>query len=106
MRINLEAISRFAFSMATCLSSGLGPSKSLELSGTTAQSARLLRAAAAAAKGCDNGLPISDGVEPYAGFFPRFFIPVIRAGEMGGRQVEAFHFLRFNFAGNTETNSV
>jgi type II secretory pathway component PulF len=93
MRIDLEAISRFAFSMATCLSSGLRPSQSLELSGTTAQSTRLLRAATAAAEGCENGLPISDGFEPYAGSCPRFFIPVIRAEEMGGRQVEAFRLI-------------
>jgi type II secretory pathway component PulF len=93
MRIGLKVISRFALSMATCLSAGMGPEKSLKLSSATGQSRPLLRASAAAARGCQEGLAISEGLEPYARFFPGFFIPLIRAGEIGGRQVEAFQLI-------------
>jgi general secretion pathway protein F len=93
MRINFEALARFAFSMATCLASGLGPRKCLELSAGTARNPRLVKAMAVAANGCDHGLPLSDSLESEAGLFPRFFLPVIRAGEMGGRLVESFQLI-------------
>jgi type II secretory pathway component PulF len=36
---------------------------------------------------------LADGLEPNARFFPYFFIPVIQAGELGGRHVEAFQLI-------------
>jgi type II secretory pathway component PulF len=93
MRINFVAVSRFAFSMATCLRSGLAPRRSLELSAAAAGSPPLSRAAANAAKACDEGISISDGLLPAARWLPPFFIPVLQAGELCGRHVEAFELI-------------
>ncbi len=42
---------------------------------------------------CDQGMAISETLEPGANFFPHYFLPVLRAGEAGGRLVEAFQLL-------------
>lgn len=87
--ISLRAVSQFAFSLATCLGSGLLPGQALTLSAATAQSRALQRAATRAAAGCEQGMPISDALEASGQRFPHFFLPVIRAGELGGRVIEA-----------------
>jgi type II secretory pathway component PulF len=38
-------------------------------------------------------MPISEALEPGVRMFPPWFLPVVHAGEMGGRQVEAFQLL-------------
>ena len=79
--------------MATCLSAGLSPKRSLELSGSRSQSKAFRQVIRVALERCDQGMPISDALEPGARIFPPWFLPVVRAGEMGGRQVEAFQLL-------------
>jgi len=79
--------------MATCLASGLPPRRALELSGAGTRSQALQEVIRAALKRCDQGMAISGMLEPGAKFFPHYFLPVIRAGEAGGRLVEAFQLL-------------
>lgn len=93
MRIDNQTLWLFANSMATCLSSGLPPKKSLELSGAGTRSKALQEVIRVALKRCDQGMAISETLEPGARVFPHYFLPVIRAGEAGGRLVEAFQLL-------------
>jgi type II secretory pathway component PulF len=93
MRIDHQTLWLFADSMATCLSSGLTPKKSLELSGSRTRSKGLRETIRIALGRCDQGMPISEALEPGAGIFPHYFLPVIRAGETSGRLVEAFQLL-------------
>jgi type II secretory pathway component PulF len=89
-KIRFEQLSRFADSMATCLSSGLSPEKALRLSGAMVESASFQRMIADAARACDQGLTVSEALRAGGRFFPHFFLPLIAAGELSGRQVEAF----------------
>lgn len=93
-KISLDALSLFSGSMAQCLSSGLSPRKALELSGRTVCSESFRRCIHAAIRACDQGAPISEGLQSGGRQFPHFFLPVIRAGELGGRQVEAFELVQ------------
>jgi type IV pilus assembly protein PilC len=93
MRIDNQTLWLFADSMATCLSSGLPPKKSLELSGAATRSKALREVIRVALKRCDQGMSVSEALEPGARIFPRFFLPVVRAGETGGRLAEAFQLL-------------
>ena len=93
MKISVEAVSQFAFSMATCLRSGMPPGKALVLSGNTVSSKRLKRTVSIAADEVERGGPLSDGLEQSRQAFPHFVIPVIRAGELSGRLVEAFQLI-------------
>jgi type II secretory pathway component PulF len=93
MKIDNQTLRLFANSMATCLSSGLTPKRSLELSGAGTQSKALRTVVRVALDRCDQGMAISEALEPGARAFPHFFLPVIRAGEAGGRLVEAFQLL-------------
>ena len=93
MKIKLDEVSRFALAMGRCLNSGMAPRKALELSAGTAPSAALRRAVRVAIPACDRGMAISEALEPSRRLFPGFFIPVVRAGEMGGRWVEAFQLI-------------
>jgi len=93
MKIDNQTLRLFANSMATCLSSGLTPKRSLELSGAGTQSKALRTVVRVALDRCDQGMAISEALEPGARAFPHFFLPVIRAGEAGGRFVEAFQLL-------------
>ena len=93
MKIDLQTLQFFANSMATCLASGLPPRRALELSGAGTRSKALQEVIRVALKRCDQGMTISETLEPGARFFPHYFLPVIRAGEAGGRLVEAFQLL-------------
>jgi type II secretory pathway component PulF len=93
MRINNQTLWLFANSMATCLASGLTPKKSLELSGAGTRSKAFRGVIRVALNRCDQGMAISEALEPGAGFFPYYFLPVVRAGETSGRLVEAFQLL-------------
>lgn len=93
MKIDLQSLRHFANSMATCLDSGLTPKKALELSGAGTQSKPLQKVIQAALDRCDQGMPLSEALAPGAKVFPYYFLPVIRAGEAGGRLVEAFQLL-------------
>jgi general secretion pathway protein F len=79
--------------MATCLDSGLPLQKCLELSGAGTESQKLQAAVRTAVVRCDEGLTLSEALAPEAGIFPRYFLPVLRAGEAGGRLVEAFQLV-------------
>lgn len=92
-KLSLDALSQFADSMATCLSSGLTPQRALTLSGATVPSKSFRRIVAQAVRACDQGMTVSAALEPGRKSFPHFFLPVIRAGELGGRQVEAFRLI-------------
>lgn len=93
VKISLEAVSQFAFSMAACLRSGMPPRKALALSGGTGSPRRLQEAARRAAEEVERGSPISDGLARSNQSFPHFVIPVIRAGEQSGRLAEAFDLI-------------
>jgi len=93
MRIDNQTLWLFANSMATCLSAGLLPKKALETSGARSPSRTLRQAIGIALQRCDRGMQISDALAPSAGVFPRYFLPVLRAGEASGRLVEAFQLL-------------
>ncbi|MGA9778437.1 MAG: type II secretion system F family protein [Limisphaerales bacterium] len=93
MKIGLQTLQLFANSMATCLASGLPPRRALELSGAGTRSKALREVVLVAVKRCDQGMTISETLEPGARYFPHYFLPVIRVGEAGGRLVEAFQLL-------------
>ncbi len=93
MRIDNQSLCLFANSMATCLASGLTPKRSLELSGAGTRSKALQEVVRVALDRCDQGMPVSEALEPGARVFPRYFLPVVGAGEAGGRLVEAFQLL-------------
>ena len=93
MKIDNQTLRLFANSMATCLSSGLTPKRSLELSAAGTQSKALREVIRVALGRCDQGMAISEVLEPGVRVFPYFFLPVIRAGETSGRLVEAFQLL-------------
>jgi type IV pilus assembly protein PilC len=93
MKIDNQTLWLFTDSMATCLSSGLPVKKSLELSAARTQSKALQEVIRVSLKRCDQGMAISETLEPGARVFPHYFLPVIRAGETGGRLVEAFQLL-------------
>jgi type II secretory pathway component PulF len=94
MKIGWDALSRFAFSMATCLGSGMPQRKALELSAGAGHLRSLDRVTGTALARCDRGLTISEALEPQRRLFPGFFLPVIRAGELGGRHVEAYELVQ------------
>src|SRR5690348_1267205 len=93
MKIDLRTLQLFSNSMATCLASGLPPRRALELSRAGTRSQALREVIRAAVARCDEGMAISETLEPDARFFPHYFLPVLRAGEAGGRLVEAFQLL-------------
>ena len=93
MKIDLQTLQLFADSMATCLASGLTPRRALEMSLAGTRSKALQEVVRTALPRCDQGMAISETLEPGASFFPHYFLPVIRAGEAGGRLVEAFQLL-------------
>lgn len=93
MKIDLQTLRHFANSMATCLDSGLTPMKSLEVCGAGTQSKSLQKVVQVALDRCDQGMPLSEALAPGAKVFPYYFLPVIRAGEAGGRLAEAFQLL-------------
>ena len=93
MRINLTTLGHFSHSMAACLDTGMTPSRALAVCGTHSRSSAFRSCLQAAGELCGQGWLISDGLEKGARLFPRFFIPLIRAGELSGRLAEAFHLL-------------
>ena len=93
MRIDNHALGLFAGSMATCLNSGLPVEKCLQLSGGRTESKTLMALVNAARERGAAGATISEALEPGARLFPRHFLPLLRAGELAGRQVEAFQLV-------------
>jgi type II secretory pathway component PulF len=93
MRIGNQTLWLFADSMATCISSGLTPKKSLELSGARSRNKALRKVVRVAMDRCDQGMSVSEALEPGVRNFPRYFLPVVGAGETSGRLVEAFQLL-------------
>lgn len=93
MKIDNQSLSLFADGMARCLASGLPPAKALELSRFDRRSKALAELIRVARQRCDQGLPVSEALEPGRKFLPHYFLPVIRAGEAGGKLIEAFQLL-------------
>jgi len=79
--------------MAVCLSSGLCPGKALELSASGTPSKALRTGVEVARQRCAQSMALADALEPAQRVFPHYVLPVIRAGETGGRLVEAFQLL-------------
>lgn len=92
-RVSFEELSRFAGNLATCLEAGIRVPDSLRTSTRSAPAAQLPRIAEAAAERGASGMELADALEPDAGRFPPFFIPVIRCGERVGRLDEALRYL-------------
>ena len=42
---------------------------------------------------CDQGMAVSETLEPGTRFLPDYFLPIVRAGETSGRLAEAFQLL-------------
>lgn len=93
MKIDCQTLSLFADGMATCLNAGLPPGRSLELNRFEKQSRALGKLVDAARPRCEQGIPLSEALEPGRKVLPHYFLPVLRAGEAGGRVVEAFQLL-------------
>jgi len=93
MKIDNASLRQFAGSMATCLGSGLPATKSLTLSAAGTPSRKLQTVVQAALPGCEQGLPLSEALTPGADKLPYHFLPVLRAGEATGRQVETWQLL-------------
>ena len=93
VKIDSQTLSLFADGMATCLSAGLPPQRALELNRFEKQSKALGKLVDLARQRCGQGMPLSEALEPGRKFLPHYFLPVLRAGEAGGRLVEAFQLL-------------
>ena len=93
MNIDNASLRQFAGSMATCLASGLPPTKSLTLSAAGTSSRALQAVVEAARPGLEQGQTLSESLAPGAAKFPHHFLPVLRAGEATGRQVETWQLL-------------
>jgi type II secretory pathway component PulF len=93
MKIDSKTLSLFADGMATCLAAGLPPQRALELNQFDQQSKALGKLVCVARQRCDQGMSVADALEPGRNVLPHYFLPVIRAGEAGGRLVEAFQLL-------------
>lgn len=97
MTIDNQTLRLFAGSMAQCLAAGLPPQKALKLSVGRIPSQALQSAILTAGERCDQGQPLSEALAPAAKSFPRHFLPVIEAGELTGRQTEAFQMLYLHY---------
>ena len=95
MKIDNQTLSLFADGMATCLAGGLPPQRALELSQFN-RSKTLAELIYVARQRCDEGMSLSKALEPGRKFLPYYFLPMIQAGETGGRLVEAFQLLGRN----------
>jgi type II secretory pathway component PulF len=93
MKIDSKTLSLFADGMATCLAAGLPPQRALELNQFNKQSKALGKLVRVARERCDQGMSVAEALEPSRNVLPHYFLPVIRAGEAGGRLVEAFQLL-------------
>lgn len=93
MKIDNQSLCLFTNTMATCLASGLVAKKALEMSGARAGSRELQKVIRMAADRCDQGMTVSEALEPGARWLPHYFVPMIRAGEMSGKLAEAFQLL-------------
>ena len=93
MKIDNASLRQFAGCMATCLASGLPVTKSLALSAAGTPSRALQQVVEHALPRSDQGLPVSEALAPGAAQFPHHFLPVVRAGEVTGRQVETWRLL-------------
>ena len=93
MKASLKQLEEFSYSMAKCLSSGIGVAKSLELSGLSSESKSLRRCVRQAIGHVNEGATLSGALGTCKKIWPHFFVPVIRCGEESGRIVEAFNYL-------------
>lgn len=94
MKIDNQTLSLFADGMARCLAAGLPPRRALELSRFGERSKKLAEMIRVAQQRCDQGMSVAEALEPDRKFLPHYFLPVIKAGEAGGRLVEAFQLLQ------------
>lgn len=93
MKVDNQTLSLFADGMARCLGAGLPPQRALELSRFGEHSKTLAELICVARQRCEQGTSVAEALEPGRKVLPHYFLPVIRAGEAGGRLVEAFQLL-------------
>lgn len=94
MTIGLKHIERFCDVMAHCLRAGTEMPRAVELAGGRSDSPVLRRITAQAVEGIRGGDTMAEALEAGRHDFPRFVLPVVRAGEESGRLEEAFAYLR------------
>lgn len=94
MKIALKHLEIFADLLARCLGSGLSMTRSLQLSGLKSQSGALVDCTRSALAAIDRGQTLDEAFEPHQSIFPRFFLPVIRCGQISGRLIESLEYLR------------
>lgn len=94
MKIDNRTLWLFADGMATCLAAGLPPQRALEMSRSGLRSAALTQLTRVAQRRCDQGMSMAEALAPNRKVLPHYFLPVIQAGEAGGRLVEAFQLLQ------------
>lgn len=93
MRIDDQSLWLFADGMARCLAAGLPVQRALELSQAGRRSKALTELIRVARQRCDQGMSVSESLEPGQRLLPHYFLPVIRAGETAGRLIEALELL-------------
>ena len=79
--------------MATCLSSGLAPSKAVELSSRIGKNQSLLQAGKAASRSIAAGQSIPESLAHFSRHFPSFAFPLIETGAASGQLAEVFERL-------------
>ena len=74
----------FTQELATLLAAGLPLDKSLQIIIDLSEDARVQRMVSQILESVRGGAPLSDALEAQSGAFSRFYVSMVRAGEMGG----------------------
>ncbi|HTI99046.1 MAG TPA: type II secretion system F family protein [Dongiaceae bacterium] len=93
MRIDNQTLWLFSDSMALCLSSAMPVRQALATSSRSLCSRQLQKIIPLALAQCDAGASLSEALAAGEKYFPRHYLPLVRAGETTGRLVEAFRLL-------------
>lgn len=93
MKIDLRIVSRFMAVVRTELAAGLPPCKAITAALRCTNDRRLARLTPKAQAILSAGGTVSDALLLASSLFPRFVVPVVKAGEQSGRTVETFVFL-------------
>lgn len=86
-------LSRFAGQLATCHRSGLDLVRSLEINARVFSKPKFRRAAEDAIVRVRDGAPLSVALASAPVRWPPFFIPILEAGELTGREDESLRYL-------------
>jgi type II secretory pathway component PulF len=88
-----EPLSRFAGNLVTCLQAGLGMSRSFKTARRALTNTRLQGAMDIAQARMENGDALSESLADAEPGLPKFFVPMIQAGEQTGRLDESLRYL-------------